>query len=126
MCSCSAWAQCWINVKNFAFIWSNIRIRIFKINVEFKNMIDLTLPFLLLIGSEKQTFDVITKTLNLMIQFLKDSSLFDDPLITMSTLDTSWCISLSWFYDHLISDFSFFFPFFLLLINFKKSDAPLC
>ena len=120
MCSCSAWAQCWINVKNFAFIWSNIRIRIFKITVEFKNMIDLTLTFLLLIGSEKQTFDVITKTLNLMIQFLKDSSLFDDPLITMSTLDTFWCISLSWFYDHLISDFSFFFPLLLTPYKFQK------
>ena len=85
-------------------------------------MIDLTLTFLLLPGSEKQNFDVKTKTLNLIIQFLKDSSLFDDPLITMSTLDTSWCISLLWIYDDLISDFSFF----LLLLTPYKFQKEWC
>ena len=41
----------------------------------------LTLTSLLLFGSEKQTFDVNTKILNLTIQFLKDSVCFDEPLI---------------------------------------------
>ena len=44
-------------------------------------MNDITLTSLLLFGSEKQTFDVRTKILNLAIQFLKDSGRFGGPLI---------------------------------------------
>ena len=43
-------------------------------------MNDLTMTFLLLLGSQKQTFDVNTEILNLGIQFLKDSGRFDEPL----------------------------------------------
>ena len=43
--------------------------RIFEINVEFRNMNALSLTSLLLFGSEKQTFDIKTKILNLTIQF---------------------------------------------------------
>ena len=54
--------------------------RIFEINVEFRNMNDFTLTSLLQFSSEKQTFDLNTKILDLIIQFLKDSSRFDKPL----------------------------------------------
>ena len=53
--------------QNFAFVRSSFLNRIFEINVELRNVNDLTLTSLLLFGSEKQTFDVNTKILNLTI-----------------------------------------------------------
>ena len=41
---------------------------------------DFTLTSLPQFSSEKQTFDLNTKILDLIIQFLKDSSRFDKPL----------------------------------------------
>ena len=67
--------------QNFTLVRSSFLIRVFEINVEFRNMNDLTLTSLLLFGSEKQTFDVNKKILNLTIQFLKDYGRFDEHLI---------------------------------------------
>ena len=53
----------------------------FEIDVEFRNINDLTLTSLLLFGSEKQTFNVNTKILNLTIKFFKDAGGFDESLI---------------------------------------------
>ena len=70
-----------LRCQNFAYVRSKFFHRIFEINVEFRNMNDLSFLSLLLFGSEKQTFDIKTKILNLTIQFLKDSGRFEDPLI---------------------------------------------
>ena len=66
--------------QNCALVRPSFLNRIFEINVEFRNMNDFTLTSLLQFSSEKQTFDLNTKILNLIIQFLKDSSRFDKPL----------------------------------------------
>ena len=82
MCSCGTGIETTdhylLRCQNFALVRSSFLNRIFEINVEFRNMNDLPLTFLLLFCSEKQTFDVNT---NLTIQFLKDSGRFDEPLI---------------------------------------------
>ena len=70
-----------LRCQNFAYVRSKFFNRIFEINVEFRNMNDLSLLSLLLFGSEKQTFDIKTKILNLTIQFLKDSGRFEESLI---------------------------------------------
>ena len=70
-----------LRCQNFALVRSSFLNRIFEINIEFRNMNDSTLTYLLLFGSQKQTFDVTTKILNLTIQFLKDTGCFDEPLI---------------------------------------------
>ena len=49
---------------------------------------NLTLTSLLLFGSDKETLDVNTKILNLIIQLLKDSGHFDESLIAISNLGT--------------------------------------
>ena len=74
MCSCGAGID-------FAPVLSNFLNKIFEINVEFINMNELTLKSSLLFDSEKQTFDVSTKILNLTIQLLKDSGCFNEHLI---------------------------------------------
>ena len=85
MCSCSAGIEATdhylLRCQNFALVWLSFLNRIFKINVEFRNMNDLTLTLFPLFCSEKQIFDASTKILNLTIQFLKDSGRFDEPLI---------------------------------------------
>ena len=85
MCSCGAGIETTdhylFRCQNFALVRSSFLNRVFEINVEFRNMNDLTLTSLLLFGSEKQTFDVNKKILNLTIQFLKDSGRFDEHLI---------------------------------------------
>ena len=85
MCPCGAEIETTdhylLRCQNFALVRSSLRNRIFEINVEFRDMNGLTLTSLLLFGSEKQTFDVNTKILNLTIQFLRDPGRFDDPLI---------------------------------------------
>ena len=67
MCSCVAGFETTehylLHCQNFALVQSNFLNRIFEISVEFRSMNDLTLTFLLLFGSEKQTFDVNTKNL---------------------------------------------------------------
>ena len=73
-CSCGPGTEttdlCLLCGQSFALVrWSFLN-RIIKVNVEFRNMNDLFPTSLLLLGSEKQTFDVNTKILNL-IQFLK-------------------------------------------------------
>ena len=84
-CSCGAGTETTdhyvFRCQNVALARSSFLNRILEINIEFRNMNDLTLTSLLLFGSEKQTFDVNNKILNLTIQFLKDSGRFDDPLI---------------------------------------------
>ena len=85
MCSCGAGIETTdyylLHCQNFGFVRSRLLNRMFEINVEFRNMNDLTLTSLLLLGSEKQTFDVNTKLLNRTIKFLKDSGFFDGQLI---------------------------------------------
>ena len=85
MCSCGAGIETidhyHLRCQNFALVLSRFLNRIFEINVEFRNMNDSTLTYLLLFRSQKQTFDVTTKILNLTIQFLKDTGCFDEPLI---------------------------------------------
>ena len=85
MCSCGAGTETidhyHLLCQNFALVLSRFLNRIFEINVEFRNMNDSTLTYLLLFGSQKETFDVTTKILNLTIQFLKDTGCFDEPLI---------------------------------------------
>ena len=71
-----------LRCQNFALVRSSFN-RILEISVKFKNMNDLTQTSLLLFGPKKQTFDVNTKILNLIIQFLKDSGCFDEPLIRL-------------------------------------------
>ena len=65
MCSCGAGIETVdhyvLHCQNFALVRSSFLNRIFEINVEFKNMNDLTLTSLLLFGSEKQTFYVYNK-----------------------------------------------------------------
>ena len=68
-------------VKNFALFQSNFLNKTFEIDVEFRNMKDLTLRSLLLFDSEEQTFDVNTKILNLTILFFKDSGPFNQASI---------------------------------------------
>ena len=84
MCSCDAGIKATyhylLQYQNFALVQSSLLNRIFEINVEFRKMNDLTLTSLLLFGSEKQTFDVNTRILNLTIQFLNDSGRFNEPL----------------------------------------------
>ena len=70
-----------LRCQNFALVRSSFLNRIFEINVEFRNMNDSTLTYLLLFSSEEQTFDVNTEILNLTIQFLKDTDRFDKSLI---------------------------------------------
>ena len=76
MCSCGPGTEttdlCLLCGQSFALVRSSFLNRIIKVNVEFRNMNDLfpIMIYLLLLGSEKQTFDVNTKILNL-IQFLK-------------------------------------------------------
>ena len=69
MCSCGAGMETTdhLRCQNFAVVRSSFLNRIFEINVEFRNMNDLTLTSLLLFGSDKQTFDFNTKVLNLTI-----------------------------------------------------------
>ena len=85
MCSCCAGVETTdhylLRCQNFVLVRLSFLNIIFEINVEFRNMNDLTLTSLLLFGSEKQTFDVNTKILNLTMQVLKDSGRFDEPLI---------------------------------------------
>ena len=70
-----------LRCQNCALVRSSFLNRIFENNVEFRNINDLIRTSLLLYGSEKQTFDVNTKILNLTIKFLKDSGRFDEFLI---------------------------------------------
>ena len=113
--------------QNFAFTRLNFLNIIFEIHVGSRN--DLTLAFLLLFESQKQIFDVIlhlalfrndwlnpvifitiwfrkkpfdvnTKILNLKIQFLKDSGLFDDPLIRLQW--ALWMLTVSHFFEFII------------------------
>ena len=67
MCSCGAGIEATdhylLRCQNFALVRSSFLNRIFEINIEFRNMNDLTLTSLLPFGSEKQTFDVNTKIL---------------------------------------------------------------
>ena len=65
---CKGRNDCLLCCQNFALVRSNLLNRTFEINVEFRNMNDLTLSFLLLFGSEKQTFDVNSKISNLTIE----------------------------------------------------------
>ena len=85
MCSCGAGIETTdhylLRCQNFALVRSSFLNRIFEINVEFRNMNDSTLTYLLLFSSEEQTFDVNTEILNLTIQFLKDTDRFDKSLI---------------------------------------------
>ena len=73
MCSCGAGTETTdhylLRCQNFALVRSSLLNRIFEINVEFRNMNDLTLTSLLLFGFEKQTFDVNNKISNLTIVF---------------------------------------------------------
>ena len=85
MCSCSAVIETtdqylW-RCQNFALVRSSFLHRIFKVNVEFRNINDLIVTSFLLFGSEKQTFDVNTKILNITLRFLKDSGHYDEGLI---------------------------------------------
>ena len=50
-----------LRCQNSALFRSSFLNRIFEINVEFRNLIDLTQLSLLLFGSENQTLDVNTK-----------------------------------------------------------------
>ena len=58
-------------LPKFFLLRLNFVNRMFEIDVEFRNINDLTLTSLLLFGSEKQTFNVNTKILNLTIKFFK-------------------------------------------------------
>ena len=70
-----------LRCQSLALVQSSFLTRIFEINVDFRNMNDSTLTYLLPFGSEEQTFNVNTKFLNLTIHFLKDTGRFDQPLI---------------------------------------------
>ena len=98
---CSAWVETTnhylLRCQNFAYVRSKFFNRIFEINVEFRNMNALSLTSLLLFGSEKQTFDIKTKILNLTIQFWKDSGRFEEPLIWLSWV--TWLLSYYHYYS---------------------------
>ena len=119
MCSCGAVIETTdhylLRCQNFGLIRSSFLNRIFTINVEFRNIHDLIVTSFLLLGSEKQTFDVNTKILNITITVFKRFWSFWWGLntIIMSKLGTYRCISLFRIYIHLIFSFSFF----LLLTN---------
>lgn len=71
----------WILPLTLAFVRSNFLKIIFNINIEFRNMNYFTLTSLLLLGFEKEAFDVNIKILNLTIRFLLDSDRFDKLLV---------------------------------------------
>ena len=56
-----------LRCQNFAFCRWKFFNRIFEMNVEFRDMNDLTMTSLLLFGSVKQTFDVKTKIKKILV-----------------------------------------------------------
>ena len=107
------------------YLRSNFLKIVFNINIGFRNMNYFTLTSLLLLGFEKQAFDVNIKILNLTIRFLFDSDRFEKPLIWLYR--EIWVVSdVSHIFEFIIIWYSIILFFFLLAFiitpyKFQKS-----